>query len=141
MDLAMTQNPQQDVSFADLGLPAALVSVLAEVGYETPSPIQQATIPVLLEGHDLIGQAQTGTAELFGDECREPSRVGQRRREILRIAARLVDAAPVGAVEARAEVADRRAKVLMVALDGNGDRHGGFPSVRSAQAGRLAGRE
>ncbi|MBC6943234.1 MAG: ATP-dependent RNA helicase, partial [Xanthomonadales bacterium] len=49
--------------FRDLGLPAALLDALAEVGYETPSPIQAATIPPLLAGHDVLGQAQTGTGK------------------------------------------------------------------------------
>ena len=50
-------------SFADLGLPAALEKAVASVGYETPSPIQAESIPPLLEGRDLIGQAQTGTGK------------------------------------------------------------------------------
>ncbi|MCZ6829468.1 MAG: DEAD/DEAH box helicase [Gammaproteobacteria bacterium] len=50
-------------SFADLGLPTALQKALAKVGYETPSPIQARSIPPLLEGRDLIGQAQTGTGK------------------------------------------------------------------------------
>lgn len=50
-------------SFADLGLAGPVLSALAAVGYESPSPIQSATIPVLLAGHDLIGQAQTGTGK------------------------------------------------------------------------------
>ena len=58
-----TVSSQTDVSFSDLGLAHELVTALAAVGYETPSPIQRATIPVLLEGHDLIGQAQTGTGK------------------------------------------------------------------------------
>jgi ATP-dependent RNA helicase DeaD len=49
--------------FADLGLPEHLLATLTQVGYETPSPIQAETIPVLLAGHDLIGQAQTGTGK------------------------------------------------------------------------------
>jgi len=49
--------------FTDLGLPDALLRALADVGYESPSPIQTATIPPLLEGRDLIGQAQTGTGK------------------------------------------------------------------------------
>ncbi len=53
----------ETVSFADLGLPASVVSALASIGYEQPSPIQLATIPILLEGRDLIGQAQTGTGK------------------------------------------------------------------------------
>ncbi len=50
-------------SFAELGLPAFILDALRALGYETPSPIQAATIPVLLEGHDLVGQAQTGTGK------------------------------------------------------------------------------
>ena len=49
--------------FDQLGLPAPLLAALAGVGYETPSPIQAATIPVLLQGRDLLGQAQTGTGK------------------------------------------------------------------------------
>ncbi|MBI4695729.1 MAG: DEAD/DEAH box helicase [Gammaproteobacteria bacterium] len=50
-------------NFADFPLSAPLLQALAEVGYETPSPIQAATIPHLLAGHDVIGQAQTGTGK------------------------------------------------------------------------------
>lgn len=50
-------------TFSDLGLPATLLQALTEVGYETPSPIQAATIPPLLEGRDVLGQAQTGTGK------------------------------------------------------------------------------
>ena len=50
-------------SFADLGLSETLLRTLTEIGYETPSPIQAQCIPVLLEGHDLIGMAQTGTGK------------------------------------------------------------------------------
>src|SRR5262245_34995737 len=51
------------VTFADLGLSEALLAALASVGYESPSPIQAATIPPLLEGRDVLGQAQTGTGK------------------------------------------------------------------------------
>jgi len=50
-------------AFGDLGLSAAVLEALTEVGYESPSPIQAATIPVLLAGHDMLGQAQTGTGK------------------------------------------------------------------------------
>ncbi len=50
-------------SFADLGLSTPLLETLAAIGYETPSPIQAQCIPVLLDGHDLLGQAQTGTGK------------------------------------------------------------------------------
>jgi ATP-dependent RNA helicase DeaD len=50
-------------SFADLGLSDAVLRALADVGYESPSPIQAQTIPVLLSGRDMLGQAQTGTGK------------------------------------------------------------------------------
>jgi ATP-dependent RNA helicase DeaD len=50
-------------SFADLGLSKNLLRAISDTGYETPSPIQKAAIPVLLEGRDMIGQAQTGTGK------------------------------------------------------------------------------
>lgn len=49
--------------FSDLGLPQSLVDTLADIGYESPSPIQAAAIPALLEGRDVLGQAQTGTGK------------------------------------------------------------------------------
>ncbi|WP_266157947.1 DEAD/DEAH box helicase [Dyella silvatica] len=49
--------------FATLGLHPEVLRVLADVGYESPSPIQAATIPPLLEGRDVLGQAQTGTGK------------------------------------------------------------------------------
>lgn len=51
------------LSFENLGLSAPVVQLLAEIGYETPSPIQAATIPPLLAGRDLLGTAQTGTGK------------------------------------------------------------------------------
>ena len=49
--------------FRDLGLSDPLLKALDDVGYETPTQIQAQTIPALLEGHDLVGQAQTGTGK------------------------------------------------------------------------------
>ena len=50
-------------SFADLGLSHNLLRAIADTGYEAPSAIQNAAIPKLLEGRDMIGQAQTGTGK------------------------------------------------------------------------------
>jgi ATP-dependent RNA helicase DeaD len=50
-------------SFADLGLSESTLLALRDVGYESPSPIQELAIPSLLEGRDVIGQAQTGTGK------------------------------------------------------------------------------
>lgn len=52
-----------DISFDDLGLPDELLSQIAKVGFEKPSPIQQQTIPLILAGRDVIGQAQTGSGK------------------------------------------------------------------------------
>jgi ATP-dependent RNA helicase DeaD len=49
--------------FADLNLSEPLLRVLKELGYESPSPIQAATIPILLDKRDVLGQAQTGTGK------------------------------------------------------------------------------
>ena len=50
-------------TFAQLGLSAGLVQTLDELGYEAPTPIQLKTIPLMLTGRSLIGQAQTGTGK------------------------------------------------------------------------------
>jgi ATP-dependent RNA helicase DeaD len=50
-------------SFAAMNLSAPLLRALEDVGYEQPSPIQAEAIPALLAGHDLLGQAQTGTGK------------------------------------------------------------------------------
>jgi ATP-dependent RNA helicase DeaD len=50
-------------AFADLGLSDNTLLALQDVGYEQPSPIQEQAIPVLMEGRDMIGQAQTGSGK------------------------------------------------------------------------------
>ncbi len=50
-------------TFADLGLSPELLGAIADAGYEAPTAIQARTIPALLGGRDLIGQAQTGTGK------------------------------------------------------------------------------
>ena len=49
--------------FSDFSLKATLLSALKEIGYEQPSPIQAQAIPSLLNGHDVLGMAQTGTGK------------------------------------------------------------------------------
>ncbi len=58
-----TDNAPALPGFSALALDEKVVRALTEVGYETPSPIQAATIPPLLDGRDVIGQAQTGTGK------------------------------------------------------------------------------
>jgi ATP-dependent RNA helicase DeaD len=50
-------------SFDELGLSAEIREAIRDVGYESPSPIQEQAIPLLLEGRDVIGQAQTGSGK------------------------------------------------------------------------------
>jgi ATP-dependent RNA helicase DeaD len=50
-------------TFADLGLAPEILHAIRDVGYEQPSPIQEEAIPPLLEGRDVIGQAQTGSGK------------------------------------------------------------------------------
>ena len=51
------------ITFGDLGLPENLLSAVLDLGFETPSPIQQACIPHLLNGRDVLGMAQTGSGK------------------------------------------------------------------------------
>lgn len=51
------------MTFTDFNLDSRIVKAITELGFEEPTPIQQKTIPVALEGKDLIGQAQTGTGK------------------------------------------------------------------------------
>ncbi|MFW2381669.1 MAG: DEAD/DEAH box helicase [Acidimicrobiales bacterium] len=68
-DLAGVAPPQHresddgPVGFAGLGLHASVLGELTKLGYEEPTPIQAEAIPVLLAGHDMIGQAATGTGK------------------------------------------------------------------------------
>jgi len=59
----MTEQDNAQPSFAELNLIPPLLQSLEGLGYERPSPIQAQTIPLLLEGKDVIGQAQTGTGK------------------------------------------------------------------------------
>ncbi|WP_238528331.1 DEAD/DEAH box helicase [Acetonema longum] len=49
--------------FGDIALSKKIITAITEMGFEEPSPIQSKTIPTVLEGHDVIGQAQTGTGK------------------------------------------------------------------------------
>jgi ATP-dependent RNA helicase DeaD len=68
-------------SFRDLGLSEPVLRALADVGYEAPSPIQSQTIPVLLSGKDMLGQAQTGTGKTAAFALPALSRIDLSRHE------------------------------------------------------------
>lgn len=55
--------PETEISFASLDLAEPVNKAIETLGYETPSPIQARTIPLLLEGRDVVGLAQTGTGK------------------------------------------------------------------------------
>ena len=61
--IASMSTPAVPVSFSSLGLPRELTDVVTALGYEEPTPVQRETIPLLLEGRDLLGQAATGTGK------------------------------------------------------------------------------
>ncbi|CAN5695279.1 DEAD/DEAH box helicase [soil metagenome] len=54
---------EPSLTFADLGIDKRVLKALSDVGYESPSPIQAATIPALLAGRHVVGLAQTGTGK------------------------------------------------------------------------------
>jgi ATP-dependent RNA helicase RhlE len=55
-----------EVKFADFGLADPILRAITEMGYETPTPIQAAAIPIVLQGKDVMGAAQTGTGKTAG---------------------------------------------------------------------------
>ena len=65
---AMSSNSEvaDDVRFADFGLSEDILRALSDQGYVHPTPIQAAAIPVVLEGRDVMGAAQTGTGKTAG---------------------------------------------------------------------------
>ena len=72
----------QDTSgFAALNLNPAILAAIKAVGYEEPSPIQSQSIPVILSGHDMIGQAQTGTGKTAAFALPLLSKLDPSRRE------------------------------------------------------------
>ncbi len=77
----MSDEPQAP-GFRELGLSPPLLEALAAVGYETPSPIQAQTIPLLLSGSDLLGQAQTGTGKTAAFALPVLARIDLRRASL-----------------------------------------------------------
>lgn len=68
------------LTFEDLGLKPTLLNTIREIGYESPSPIQAESIPHLLAGRDLLGQAQTGTGKTAAFALPILNRIDLQRR-------------------------------------------------------------
>ncbi len=64
VEVVIDQPPER--SFADFGVRADIVQALSDVGITSPFPIQAMALPVGLDGHDIIGQAKTGTGKTLG---------------------------------------------------------------------------
>ena len=64
--------------FSELGLDESILKAIDAMGFEEPSKIQAEVIPVLLEGHDVIGQAQTGTGKTLAFGAPILSRIGKQ---------------------------------------------------------------
>ncbi|MHB0763806.1 DEAD/DEAH box helicase [Stutzerimonas sp. NM35] len=73
---------QEIGGFAALGIHPAVLAAVAAVGYEEPSAIQTQAIPVILGGHDMIGQAQTGTGKTAAFALPLLSKIDPARREV-----------------------------------------------------------
>ena len=69
-------------SFNDLSLTEPVIKVLAELGYEVPTPIQAQTIPLVRDGRDVVGQAQTGTGKTAAFALPLLSRIDMQRRQV-----------------------------------------------------------
>jgi ATP-dependent RNA helicase RhlE len=74
------------MSFESLGLMPIILKNVRNAGYETPTPIQQATIPLVMGGKDVLGCAQTGTGKtaafalpMIQQMAKKPVRSGQPR--------------------------------------------------------------
>ncbi|HLR16860.1 MAG TPA: DEAD/DEAH box helicase [Alcanivoracaceae bacterium] len=75
----MSEENKEQLSFNSLALAPALLETINKLGYTTPSPIQSSTIPHMLAGKDVIGQAQTGTGKTAAFALPTLSRFGEEK--------------------------------------------------------------
>src|SRR5437763_11230213 len=71
------------LTFPALGLRPELTGVVSALGYEAPSPVQRETIPLLLQGRDLLGQAETGTGKTAAFALPMLQRIREARQSAL----------------------------------------------------------
>lgn len=80
--MSVQENPGTAVpTFADLGLPAAVVATLADAGIHTPFPIQAATLPDSLTGRDVLGRGRTGSGKSYAFLLPVVARLAQQPRK------------------------------------------------------------
>ena len=79
-DSGAEQEQEPEHGFENLGLPADVVDAVKRVGFEQPSPIQAQTIPLLMEGRDVVGLAQTGTGKTAAFALPVLSRIDPKAR-------------------------------------------------------------
>ncbi len=72
---------QETGSFAALGISSPILRAIEKAGYEEPSPIQAQSIPIIMSGQDMIGQAQTGTGKTAAFALPILSKIDPQRRE------------------------------------------------------------
>ncbi len=86
--LIMSIEQTEITSFESFGLDQALLQTVSDLGYESPSPIQAEAIPPLLEGRDILGQAQTGSGKTaaFALPLLSNLKIKQRSPQILVLA-------------------------------------------------------
>lgn len=75
-------NDEDPISFEDLGLSAKVLKAIKHEGFEQPTPIQLQSIPTILDGSDMIGQAQTGTGKTAAFALPILSKMPERQRGI-----------------------------------------------------------
>ena len=92
------------MSFAHLGLAEPLVRALEAKGYATPTPIQAQSIPILLEGNDLLGIAQTGTGKTAAFVLPSIQRLVAAQKRVLPTHVRMLVLAPTR--ELASQIAD-----------------------------------
>src|SRR4051812_48887259 len=81
-------------TFADFGLNDLLLKAIKDAGYTTPTPIQAQAIPLLLEGRDLLGCAQTGTGKTAAFSLPILHRLAQQKRHLERRQVRVLVLTP-----------------------------------------------
>ena len=77
----MSENETQLPSFHDLALAKPVLKAIESAGYETPSPIQAQIIPFMLDGRDVLGQAQTGTGKTAAFALPILSRIDLKKKQ------------------------------------------------------------